>query len=100
MMNPYDFVRVDWQTPSARRPATPQACLRGLCGLREGPLTTLTPFFIPGKGREDPRRFLRDGHNRCIIPGASLKGLFRSLVETVGGCAWWFFGRNGTWSDT
>ena len=98
-MNPYDFVRVDWQKPGARRPATPQDRLSGICGRLEGTITTLTPFFIPGKGREEPRRFLRDGHNQCIIPGASLKGLFRSLVETVGGGAWWFFGRNGTWSD-
>jgi CRISPR/Cas system CSM-associated protein Csm3 (group 7 of RAMP superfamily) len=106
-MNPYDFVRVEWQQPGVRRDAPPQDRFSGMSGRLEATITTLTPLFIPDKrsynpGGNAPQQFLCDQQGRAIIPGSSLKGLFRSLVETVGGGAWWFFGGkgvDGTWRD-
>ncbi len=107
-MNPYDFVRIDWQKPGIRRNAPPQDRFSGISGRLEATITTLTPLFIPDKrsynpGANAPQQFLCDQQGRAIIPGSSLKGLFRSLVETVGGGAWWFFGGkglDGTWRDS
>jgi CRISPR/Cas system CSM-associated protein Csm3 (group 7 of RAMP superfamily) len=96
-MNPYDFVRVDWQHPGERRPAPLHDRFSGINGRLEGTITALTPLFIGGKSANEPQPFLRDKHGRFIIPGSSLKGLFRNLVETVGGGSWWFFGRDGRW---
>lgn len=98
-MNPYDFVRVDWQRPGERRPASPHDRFSGIHGRLGGTITTLTPLFIGGKSANEPQPFLRDKHGRHIIPGSSLKGLFRNLVETVGGGAWWFFGSDGRWGN-
>lgn len=92
-MNPYDFVRVVWTQPGRRGAAIPHDRFGGISGRLEGTIRTLTPFFIPDKrqgGPNDPQRFLEDAQNRAIIPGSSLKGLFRSLVETVSGGVWWF----------
>jgi CRISPR/Cas system CSM-associated protein Csm3 (group 7 of RAMP superfamily) len=94
-MNPYDFVRVDWDRPPLLRPYTPSNSYSGLSGRLQGTITTLTPFFIPGKRSGTPTDYLKDRRGRAVIPGSSLKGLFRSLVETIGGCSWWFFGRRG-----
>ena len=100
-MNPYDFVRIDWDNPGTRRPAFGHARFQGLSGRLQATVTTLTPFIVLGKQRGDLQTHIRDqdGRGRHIVPGASLKGLFRNLVETVGGGGWWFFGRNGTWLD-
>jgi CRISPR/Cas system CSM-associated protein Csm3 (group 7 of RAMP superfamily) len=90
-MNPYDFVRIEWDNPGTRHPAPDGTRFTGLSGRLTGTLTTLTPFFIPDKQTANPQRFLIDRQRRAVIPGSSLKGLFRSVVETVGNCAFWFW---------
>ena len=101
-MNPYDFVRIEWKQGVARRPAAPHDRFTdGLCGRLEGTITTLTPLFIPQTEnlkqkeqllqRNRPIGFTRNKRDEHIIPGSSLKGLFRSLVETVGPGCWWLF---------
>ena len=102
-MNPYDFVRIDWQQEVKRHQVTPhnRFAKDSLSGRIEGTITTLTPFFIPHS--EDLRRkdvlyrsdrpitFVQNGAGQHIIPGSSLKGLFRSVVETVGVGCWWLY---------
>lgn len=90
-MNPYDFVRIDWSKTPDRRPAQRLDRFSGLAGRLSATLTALTPIFIPGQQGMSPTPFLRDGRGRAIIPGSSLKGLFRSLVETVAPGCWWLF---------
>jgi CRISPR/Cas system CSM-associated protein Csm3 (group 7 of RAMP superfamily) len=95
-MNPYDFVRIDWDKGVQRRPAAKHDHFEGLSGRIEGTITTLTPFFIPRKDNRSPKRFLTNAQLQAVIPGSSLKGLIRSLVETVGyGCWWLFDSKNG-----
>lgn len=95
-MNPYDFVRIDWKKGVDRRPAAFHNRFEGLSGRIEGTITTLTPFFIPRKDKRSPKRFLTNAQRQAVIPGSSLKGLIRSLVETVGyGCWWLFDSKNG-----
>lgn len=101
-MNPYDFVRVEWDKPGRRAGTRPADRFGGISGRLEGTITALTPILIPDHRKSTPRPFLQNRQDVEIIPGSSLKGLFRSLVETVGGGAWWFFGdrgEQGTWSD-
>jgi hypothetical protein len=99
-MNPYDFVRVDWTKQPMLRSYAPNNRYSGLSGQLQGTIRTLKPFFIPVHTSEQeeqmqsekPKDYLKDGQGRALIPGSSIKGLFRSLVETIGGCSWWFFG--------
>lgn len=96
-MNPYDFVRVIWERPGARRQGPPHDRFQGLSGRIEGTLTALTPIFLPERDERQPRQFMYSAaRGACIIPGASLKGMFRSLVETIDGGAWWFISE---WQD-
>jgi len=92
-MNPYDFVRLDPNLESGplRRPAPRHNLFTGLSGRIEGTITTLTPLFIPGGpvGEGEARQFRRSRYKKPIIPGSSLKGLLRSLVETIGPGCWW-----------
>ncbi len=113
-MYPYDFVRIDWSRGVQRRPYQPHDRFTGLSGRIEGTITTLTPFFIPQhkahrspkpflanrqgrpiipqhKAHRSPKPFLTNRQGHPIIPGSSLKGLFRSLVETIGYGCWWLF---------
>ncbi len=90
-MNPYDFVRLDWNQEVVRQPYQPHDHFTGLSGRIEGTITTLTPFFIPDHRNASPKQFLKDRQGRAIIPGSSLKGLIRSLVETIGPGCWWLF---------
>ncbi len=98
-MYPYDFVRIDWKKGVKRRRYAPHDSFSGLSGRIQGTITTLTPFFIPQHKSRISRRdlgrslkpFLANGQNQPIIPGSSLKGLTRSLVETVGYGCWWLF---------
>ncbi|MBX0329709.1 hypothetical protein K2Z83_18725 [Oscillochloris sp. ZM17-4] len=91
-MNPYDFVRIIWSKPGPRRPGPTHERFQGLSGRLEATITALTPIFLPDHKQGDPQQFLRStaGDRPYLIPGSSLKGLFRNLVETVGGGAWWF----------
>ncbi|PIY39571.1 MAG: hypothetical protein COZ05_19050, partial [Armatimonadetes bacterium CG_4_10_14_3_um_filter_59_10] len=62
----------------------------GLSGRLEGTITTETPLFVK-KGKTDTF-FAVNGHK--AIPGSALKGLFRSVVETVAqGCFCLFDGK-------
>lgn len=90
-MNPYDFVRCDWSKEPQRQEFTPQNKFEGLSGSFEGTIVTETPLFIPDKQTRGPVQFQRNRRNQPIIPGTSLKGLFRSLVETIAPGCWWFF---------
>lgn len=58
----------------------------GLSGKLDCTLEALTPLLI-GRSRGDGR-FIENGQTRKpFIPGTSLKGLFRSLVELIGNAA-------------
>lgn len=97
-MNPYDFVRVDWNAGVQRGPAKLHHRFEGLSGRIEGEIKTLTPLFIPESKSTDFRvqykDFITNSQNNPIIPGTSLKGLIRSLVETVGPGCWWLRGKS------
>ncbi|RRR68650.1 MAG: hypothetical protein EI684_17310 [Candidatus Viridilinea halotolerans] len=96
-MNPYDFVRVIWQQPGLRRQGPSHDRFQGVSGRLEACLTAETPLFLPDRNPSKPRRFRYSNAQRAyFIPGSSLKGLFRSLVETVDGGAWWFI---NTWEN-
>lgn len=89
-MNPYDFVRLDPNVKPQRSAGPRHHQFTGLSGSIEGTITTLTPLFIPGSlGDGDVRQFRRSRAKKPIIPGSSLKGLMRSLVETIGPGCWW-----------
>jgi CRISPR/Cas system CSM-associated protein Csm3 (group 7 of RAMP superfamily) len=93
-MYPYDFVRMNWERGVERRAAKSHDRFEGLSGHLTGTLTALTPLFIPehrdiGMRRLPYKSFLTDSHGQAIIPGSSLKGLARSLVETIGPGCWW-----------
>lgn len=96
--NPYEFVQIDWANPGDRRPAPAHDRFSGISGRLAGTITPLTPLFIPDKRTLNPQRFIQAVVGRDhmpIIPGASLKGLFRNLVETVSGGAFWFCSEEG-----
>jgi CRISPR/Cas system CSM-associated protein Csm3 (group 7 of RAMP superfamily) len=95
MRNPYDFVRIDWSKGVDRRPPKFHDHFTGLSGRIEGTITTLTPFFIHETDRDKLKYrqdtpFLTNRNKQNVIPGSSLKGLIRSLVETVGYGCWCF----------
>lgn len=95
-MNPYEFVPIDWNKPPVRKPASPHDRFSGLSGKIEGMITAKTPVFIFDSPRKKggAESFITNQQGQHIIPGSSLKGLFRSLVETVGnGCFLFFDGR-------
>ena len=91
-MNPYDFVRIDLKQLPKLRPYAPHDRFSGLNGHFEGEIELLTPTYIKHSGERQLKniamKFAQSGGNP-ILPGSSLKGLFRSVVETVGGCWWW-----------
>lgn len=89
-MNPYDFVPINWEkSPQRCRPSSHDR-FSGVSGEIKGTITAETPIFIFHSPRRDDgsaEPFIRNAKNQCIIPGSSLKGLFRNLVETIGnGC--------------
>jgi len=95
-MYPYDFVRIDWSSRVPRRPATLHHRFEGFSGRLEGRIEALTPLFIPDhraakSGHSPVKRFLTNRQGQAIIPGSSLKGMARSLVETIGPGCWWLF---------
>ena len=102
-MNPYDFVRMNVNTPPRRRKPIWHHQLVGQQRLYAGHIEidafTETPLFIadPHPVSADPRRAtqsLQNKQGQYIIPGSSLKGMLRCLVETLGnGCFTLFDGR-------
>jgi len=97
-MNPYDFVRTDWNNPPARQAPKPHHKFdKDTCSGRiECQLTAETLIFIPLSDAEQEAKQKFAAHRNeygmaedgaYYIPGSSLKGLFRSLVEVMGnGC--------------
>lgn len=89
-MNPYDFVRLVGDGPQRAR-APHHKRFDGLSGRIACTLTTRTPLFIPASDPEPPQRplfhqTLRMQHEPSgtpIIPGASLKGVIRSVAEAA-----------------
>lgn len=94
-MNPYDFVPIDWDKSPIRKPASPHDRFSGVSGKIEGTITAETPIFIfdSSKRMRGAEPFITNQQGQHIIPGSSLKGLFRSLVETVGNGCFLFFDR-------
>jgi len=99
-MNPYDFVPIDTQHPPQRRKPVWHNVLKNADAkagkLYSGHLyvtiTAETPLFIPDTetSMQDPNHPGEHIYNNAgtyIIPGTSLKGLLRSVVETLcNGC--------------
>lgn len=92
-MNPYDFVRIDWNAGVERHSPTAHDHFEGISGLIDGKITVLTPLFIRdprgAKGQSGALPFARNqnGRGEHIIPGSTLKGAIRSLVEVISpGC--------------
>lgn len=84
-MNPYDFVRVDWNRLPQRRAAFRHDSFDGLSGRIEATLTVETPLFLK---RGNTSEFFTI-NSKPAIAGSSLKGLFRSVVEAIAqGCFW------------
>lgn len=104
-MNPYDFVRIDWNRPPERREPvwhnrlTDKEGKHLYSGSIELDIYAETPLFIadPRTAPSDPHRAAQSIKNRqgqYIIPGSSLKGMLRTVVETLGnGCLTLFDGR-------
>lgn len=101
-MNPYDFVCIEWDKPPLRdKPiwhyqlSSPQR-QKLYHGHIELVIQTETPLFIiDPHSNNKPARSLRNkqGQGEYIIPGSSLKGMLRSIVETLGrGCLTLFDG--------
>ncbi|MEO7021048.1 MAG: RAMP superfamily CRISPR-associated protein, partial [Ktedonobacteraceae bacterium] len=96
-MNPYDFVPLDMSRPPERHKPIWHAMLTRQNGpkLYSGHITVYmqaeTPLFILDTNtKQDPRALkthMRDADGYYIIPGSSLKGLLRTVVETLcSGC--------------
>lgn len=86
-MNPYDFVPVDTNRPIDRRPPSYHHRMGGISGSISCSITAETPVFVKGVDQGGASHFKKNSNQEYIIPGSSLKGLFRTLVETVGhGC--------------
>ncbi len=103
-MNPYDFVRIDWKWPPERRIPTWHHRLFGVgverlySGYLDVDLYVETPLFIASSHAEasdaqKPVSCMQNARGEYIIPGSSLKGMLRCLVETLGnGCLMLFDG--------
>ncbi len=104
-MNPYDFVRIDWNKPPERhRPVwhdrfVAQGAQQLYSGHIDVDVYAETPIFEPERANErafDPRlpaQFMKNGQGEYIIPGSSLKGMLRTVVEALGnGCLTLFDG--------
>ncbi len=100
-MNPYDFVRIDWQkTPERHCPVWHHRFLDKhgqplYAGQIEMDVYTETPLFIYNpEDTGEPLQSMQNAQEEYIIPGSSLKGMLRSLVETLGnGCLTLFDGQ-------
>jgi hypothetical protein len=99
-MNPYDFVRIDWEKPPLREKPIwhyqllgqgQQKLFSGHIGLAIHAETPL--FIIDPYSKNRPEKSLCNKQGEYIIPGSSIKGMLRSVVETLGrGCLTLFDG--------
>jgi CRISPR/Cas system CSM-associated protein Csm3 (group 7 of RAMP superfamily) len=97
-MNPYDFARIDWNRPPQREMPVWHHRLTSTgkdplySGSIEVDVYVETPMFVadPRTAPTDPRRpalSIKNKRDEYIIPGSSLKGMLRTIVETLGnGC--------------
>ena len=96
-MNPYDFTRIDFSKPPKRRKPIWHHHLvepgkRLFSGTMEVDIYAETPLFIANSGvividPKRPAQSMRNPQGDYIIPGSSIKGVLRLLVETLGnGC--------------
>jgi len=110
-MNPYGFVRPDWGRPPRRAPYTRRDRFSGSAGYLDCRLTVDRPLFIPqphpagaangerSDEANDPVLFIHNIKGQKIVPGSTLKGLLRGLVETLGpGC--WRLYNGGTYTES
>ena len=87
-INPYNFVSVDWED-TKRDSIT--ATLGDMTGVITCKLYTKTPIAIPDTAsfHEDPENkhksygFMRSPDGQLMIPAGSLRGVIRSVYETV-----------------
>lgn len=103
-MNPYDFARIDWNRPPERRKPVWHHQLLGqetrqlYSGSIDVDVFAETPIFVsnPRSVPSDPKKPAQSMQNKrgeYIIPGSSLKGMLRTVVETLGnGCLTLFDG--------
>jgi len=103
-MNPYDFARIDWNRPPERHKPIWHHQLAGqevqqlYSGHIDVGVFAETPIFIsdPRNVPNDPKKpaeFMQNKRGEYIIPGSSLKGMLRTVVETLGnGCLTLFDG--------
>lgn len=99
-MNPYDFVCIDWGMPPVREKPIwhNQLADIGLQKLYSGQIEMAikaeTPLLIKDPyAKNRPAQSLRNRQGEYIIPGSSLKGMLRNVVETLGrGCLTLFDG--------
>ncbi len=83
--NPYRWVSVS-DEQITREPPTYRHRWHGLAGKLHCTLEALTPLFIGGSDGDN--RFIHSGKTKKpFIPGTSLKGMIRALVELVGNAA-------------
>ena len=79
--NPYRMVPV--RPKIERKPPITDEKFQGRNGFISCELTNLTPIFIGGNRLAGHLFLTRE--DKPVIPGSSLKGMFRSLAELVGG---------------
>jgi CRISPR-associated protein (TIGR03986 family) len=94
-VNPYNFVRVERPHPEERKPFSNDhtryhpGCYSGKIHCR---LKNISPLFIPDtetrtEDKECPDHwhysFLRDNRSNPTLPATTLKGMFRSVFETL-----------------
>lgn len=104
-MNPYDFARIDWnKLPQRRKPIWHHQLVgegnqRLFSGHVDIDVYAETPIFVadPRNVSPDPKKpaqFMQNKQGEYIIPGSSLKGVLRCVVETLGnGCLTLFDGQ-------
>lgn len=100
-MNPYDFIPLDMQHPPVRQEPVWHNVLKSVDRLYSGHLyveiKAEMPLFIPNTNTsmfdpaypypDYPQKHICNNAGHYIIPGMSLKGLLRSVVETLcNGC--------------
>lgn len=85
--NPYRFVPVKGDKIDRKQPLTGEKFAAGsYSGEVVCSLVNLSPLFIGTNSQATSRPFLvSKRNNKPMIPGSSLKGMFRSLTELVGG---------------
>ena len=86
-INPYNFVRVDWDNTVRENVAD---TIGNLSGVIECRLNTVTPIAIPDTENveEDELKhktytFMKTPDGQLMIPGSSLRGAIRSIYEAV-----------------